>query len=282
MAGRADLWSLLGGEFPPHDVPFIPEGDAGDGPRRLALVLAYDGAAYAGWQEQPQARTIQAEVEAALSRLCDHPVRLAASGRTDAGVHAVGQVAAFTTTSRLGLEQMGRGLAALLPEDIHSRALGQVAEDFHPRYGALAKTYDYFLRPAARAAVFLRRYTWPLTGKLDQAAMGRALELLPGERDLVALASRGSEVEGPTVRRIISAGLSASDDGLWRVRVTAEGFLRHVVRNLVGVLVQIGQSRLRPEDLMDMLAAGRRLHPGPKAPPNGLFLSRVYYREMPR
>lgn len=130
--GPDDLWSLVGGAFPPHQVPFVhPEPDSRD-QRRLALVLAYDGTAYGGWQVQPEGPTIQAAVEAALSRLCDHPVRLAASGRTDAGVHAVGQVAAFSTTSRLELDRMARGLAALLPPDIHPRALGAVADDFHP------------------------------------------------------------------------------------------------------------------------------------------------------
>lgn len=280
-AGPDDLWSLVGGAFPPHQVPFVhPEPDSRD-QRRLALVLAYDGTAYGGWQVQPEGPTIQAAVEAALSRLCDHPVRLAASGRTDAGVHAVGQVAAFSTTSRLELDRMARGLAALLPPDIHPRALGAVADDFHPRYHALAKTYDYYLRPGAAAPVFLNRFAWPLREPLDPAALQKALELLPGRRDLAALASRGSEVNGSTVRRILAAELTRFDHGLWRVRVCATGFLRHVMRNLVGTLVQIGRGRLGPRDLMDMLAAGRRIHPGPKAPPAGLFLSRVYYGELP-
>lgn len=282
------LWGLLLGGFPPHDVPFAQPADGPAEPqaepkaeRRLALVLAYRGTAYAGWQVQPDARTVQAEVEAALARLCDHPVRVAASGRTDAGVHAVGQVAAFGTASRLGIDEMARGLAALLPADIHPRRLGEVGPEFHPRYGALAKTYDYYLWPGAQSPLFLADQLWPIKSRLRAGPMRRALAELPGDRDLRAMASRGAEVEGSTVRRILGAELTVFDQGLWRVRLTATGFLRHVVRNLVGVLVQIGQGRLKPEGLTRMLAAGRRLYPGPKAPPGGLYLNRVYYRQLP-
>ncbi|MBI4799612.1 MAG: tRNA pseudouridine(38-40) synthase TruA [Desulfarculus sp.] len=278
-----EFFSRLGGRFPPHGVPFLEPGPppAPGQARRLALVLAYDGQAYAGWQVQPGAPTVQGQVEAALRRLCGHPVRILASGRTDAGVHALGQVASFDTLSRLDPETMARGLGALLPSDIHLRALGVVAGDFHARYSAQAKTYDYYLWPACGPSLFLRGRLWAHERPLDQVAVRQALACLPGPQDLQALASQGSEVQGTTVREILEANLETWPWGLWRVRVTATGFLRHVVRNLVGVLAQVGAGRLGPQDLAGMLASGQRRQAGPKAPPGGLYLSRVYYRPWP-
>lgn len=277
------LWDILRGELPPHQVPFLAE-DRPDGERRrhLALVLAYRGEGFAGWQLQPRARTLQGELETVLSRLCDQPVRLVASGRTDAGVHALGQVAHFSTTSRLSLERMSRGIRSLLPEGVHLRKLGPVAPEFHARYQARAKTYLYYLRPGGGPRLFLQGHAWCLETELNPEPVRRALELLPGERDLAALASHGYEGKGGTSRRIFQAGLELEPGGLWRVQITADGFLRHAVRNLVGILSQVGSGRLAPEDLMEMLVAGRRLHAGPKAPPQGLYLARVYYRDYPQ
>jgi tRNA pseudouridine38-40 synthase len=278
-----EFFSRLWGDFPPHGVPFLdPEPPPTPGrPRRLALVLAYDGGAFAGWQVQPGARSVQGEVEAALGRLCGHPVRLAASGRTDAGVHALGQGASFDTMSRLGLEPLTRGLKALLPADIHLRALGAVDPGFHARYGAACKTYDYYLWPECGPALFLRGRLWAYPRPLEARAVRQALALLPGPQDLKALASRGGEAQGSTVREILEASLETWPMGLWRVRLTATGFLRHVVRNLVGALSQVGAGRLPPEALAQMLAARQRLHAGPKAPPGGLYLNRVYYGPWP-
>lgn len=277
------LWSRLLGDFPPHDVPFLaadPGPDA-EGRRHLALVLAYDGAGFGGWQVQPRGPSVQGAVEAALARLCDHPLRVHASGRTDAGVHALGQVAGFVTTSALPLNRMERGLRSLLPPGVHLRALGPVPSAFHARYSALAKTYDYWLWPGATAPLFLAGRLWPLPMALDGAAMAQALGLLVGERDLAVLAAAHCEAKGSTVREIIAAGLVRLPDGPWRVRVTATGFLRHVVRNLVGLLVRVGRGQLSPEGLLAMIETGGELRGGSKAPPQGLYLNRVYYRARP-
>ncbi|CAO0819700.1 tRNA pseudouridine synthase A [Desulfarculales bacterium] len=277
------LFNRFMGGFPPHGVPFLPQetlGEAG-APRRLAMVLAYDGRDFAGWQAQPGGRSVQGEVETALGRLCDHPLRLLASGRTDAGVHALGQVASFETHSRLGLESLIRGLQALLPADIHLRALGPVEANFHARYSTQAKTYDYYLWPACQVALFLRNRLWAYPRPLEAESMRQALALLPGEWDLKAFASRGGEVQGSTVREILEASLDIRPEGLWRVRLTATGFLRHVVRNLVGALSQVGSGRLPPTALAEMLAAGQRLYAGPKALPGGVYLNRVYYGPWP-
>lgn len=281
----AELWPGLWGEFPAHDVPLLDENaieEAEPGAaRRLALVLAYEGGPFAGWQVQPGAVTIQGEVEQALSRLCDHPVRVHASGRTDAGVHAWGQVATFNTTSRLAAPQMLAGLRALLPDQIHPRALGRVAPDFHARFHARAKTYDYFLWPQAGPALFQRQRLWPLWRPLDEEALRQALEPLPGPRDLKPFASQGDEAAGSTVRQVFEARLTIGERGLWRVRLTASGFLRHVVRNLVGELVMVGLGKARPESILEACTAGRRARSGPKAPACGLYLNRVYYGPWP-
>lgn len=276
------LWRTLLGGFPPHEAPLLtPEEAAERDTRRLALVLAYDGRKFAGWQVQAASRTVQGVVEEALAKLCDHPVRLAASGRTDAGVHALGQVAAFDTTSRLVLDRMRPGLNALLPEDVHLRDLGEAPEGFHPRFDAQGKTYDYYLWPGASAPLFLRPYVWPLDRAPDLDLMASVLAGLPGTRDLLPLSSRGGEVKGSTLREVWKASLQPLGGGIWRVRLTASGFLRHVVRNLVGSLVQVGRGGLSPDTFMAMFQPGGVRPPGPKAPGCGLFLSRVYYRSRP-
>lgn len=268
------------GDFPPHDAPFLADDRPdGEGLRRLGLVLAYLGEGFSGWQVQPKGRTIQGRVEASLSKLCDEPVRVFASGRTDAGVHAWGQVAHFATSSRLSLERMQRGLQSLLPSGVHLRRLGPVSPEFHARFDAKAKTYDYYLWPAAQAGLFMAGRVWVMKRSLDPALVKRALELCLGEKDLRAMACQGWEVKGSTLRRILKTELEVEESGLWRISLTATGFLRHAVRNLVGALSQVGAGRLAPGDLAEMLAAGKRLYAGPKAPPGGLYLSRVFYQE---
>lgn len=275
---ETQLWPALLGDFPPHQAPFIRgEGGEDGSPRRLALVLAYEGSNFAGWQLQPGKRTVQEEVEKALSSLCDEPVRIEASGRTDAGVHALGQVASFSTGSSLSLERMRRGLASLLPEDVHARELGPVPPGFHARFACLAKTYHYYIWPQAKAPLFMQSRLWALRAGLDPAAMTQALAQVRGEHDLLAFASRLGEVEeGSTVRRVLEAELDASGP-IWLVRLTGSGFLRHVVRNLVGACVQVGMGRQKPQVIGEMLAARRRLYAGPKAPAGGLYLASVYY-----
>jgi tRNA pseudouridine38-40 synthase len=272
------LWPALLGDFPPHGVPFI-QGQGGEepSPRRMALVLAYEGSGFAGWQLQPGKRTVQEETEKALSTLCDEPIRIEASGRTDSGVHALGQVASFSTKSRLSLERMGRGLASLLPDDVQVRELGPVPDGFHARFDCTAKTYHYYLWPQAKAPLFLQNRLWALREKLDPGAMREALFLVMGQCDLMAFASRlGEAAEGSTVRQVMEAGLDDSGP-VWLVRITGSGFLRHVVRNLVGACAQVGMGRLKPRAISEMLEARRRIYAGPKAPAGGLYLARVYY-----
>ncbi len=261
-------------------MPFLAQEPQGS-TRHLALGLAYRGDGFGGWQVQPRGLTVQGALEAALTKLCDQPIRVAASGRTDTGVHAWGQVASFATTSDLSLERMLRGLRSLLPPGVWVRALGPVAPEFHARYSAQGKTYHYYLWPAAQGGLFLEGLCWPLREALDLAAMAQALQQLEGPVDLAAFMSAGGEPGESTVRQLHRAELSPVEGGLVEVRLTASGFLRHSVRNLVGSLVQVGWGRLEPGELARMAAAGRRLRPGPKAPPHGLYLARVFYTRPP-
>jgi len=278
--GAPSLWNRLAGDLPPLHAPFLPPEQGPPSPgraRAMALALAYNGAGFAGWQIQARGRTIQGQVERELSRLCGHAVRLWAAGRTDAGVHAFGQVASFQTDSRLEEGRMAQALAAMLPPDIWLRRLGRAPEGFHARFDAAGKTYEYYLWPKARPGVFLDGLCWPLACDLDVEAMARGAAFLLGEVDLAAFAAHSSEVEGPTVRRISEATVTPAEGGMILVRLSGSGFLRHVVRNVVGTLTQIGQHRLEPEAVGRMLAAGRRIYPGPKAPPGGLYLGQIYY-----
>ncbi|MCB2185889.1 MAG: tRNA pseudouridine(38-40) synthase TruA [Deltaproteobacteria bacterium] len=274
-----DFFSQICGEFPAWDVPFLPaEPERAPGaPRRLALVTAYRGDGFAGWQLQARGLTVQGALEKVLSKVLNQPIRVFAAGRTDAGVHALGQVAAFSTTSNLSLARLDLALRKMLPDGVLPRRLGPVAPDFHPQYDARGKTYHYYLLPETRAGLFAAGLMWPLPGRLDLAAMAKALELVTGLVDLGAFANNSTEVKGSTQRLITRAELRREDSGVVRLSLTGNGFLRHAVRNLVGSLVQVGGGRLAPEAVGEMLAAGQRLYSGPKAPPGGLYLARIYY-----
>ena len=274
------LWPQLNGQFPPDQVPWLSEPETGVSFRRLALLVAYDGRDFSGWQIQPGKLTIQETLEKALSQLNNQPVRLEASGRTDAGVHAWGQVAAFKVSSDLPLTRMMSGLrSGLLPASIYVRCLGIVPEGFHPRFQAQAKTYDYYLRCGRFLGPFMNHYMWHLPFTLDLEAMRQCLRQLHGVWDFKLLSGPRCQVQGSTSRTILSAELAAEEaSGLIRVRITASGFLRHVVRNLIGLLVQVGLGRIKTEDLLHMLQSPQRNLSAPKAPPGGLYLHSVWYQ----
>ena len=274
------FFTRLWGHFPGHTVPFISQDEPDEnGLRHLALVLAYQGGNWAGWQRQNDRPSLQAAVELVLGRLCGHELRVHASGRTDAGVHAFGQVVSFTTSSRLPLAQMLSALRSMLVNSIYAVSLGPVSPGFHARYSALAKTYDYYLATGMPTIAFVEPFLWGMSYKLDPKPVGQALMLFSGKQNLRAL-STGQANNENTMRQIHEARLDAKP-GLWRIRITAQGFLRHVVRNLVGILVQIARHELKPGQLAEMLRAGEKLYPAPKAPPNGLYLNKVYYHPWP-
>ena len=244
--------------------------------RNIRLLLEYDGTAYHGWQRQKNAGTIQEVVETTLGRLTGAEVRLHASGRTDAGVHALGQVANFHTPSSIPLQAFVKGLNSLLPRDIAVLEAREASPEFHARYSARAKTYEYRLwcRPV-RPPLELR-YCWHLTQPLDLEAMAQAAAALPGEHDFSAFRASGGS-PGHAVREVLQAAWHQGTEGRLRFSVTANGFLRGMVRSLVGTMVAIGQGKRPPADLAGLLLSGDRHGAGPTALPQGLFLVEVRY-----
>ena len=246
--------------------------------RCARAIIEYDGTDFAGSQYQPNARTVQGELEKALNRLTGERVRIHLAGRTDAGVHATGQVAAWCL-SRRGLRaaggwaEFGRRLNAVLPDDLAVRSLRSVPAEFDPRRDAAWRTYRYRIRMAGDRRPAERHRTLEINDRLDVAAMRAAAAELIGERDFAAL---GSDAHGQTTRRLAEVRVTARGT-LVEVRVTANAFLRRMVRSIVAVLLAAGRGRLQPADVAGLLARGGRALHGRAAPGHGLTLERVTY-----
>jgi tRNA pseudouridine38-40 synthase len=242
---------------------------------RIALLLEYDGAAYGGSQRQANAPSIQAALEEAIRRLTGQPVRTAFAGRTDAGVHARGQVAAFSTEVDHAPEVWRRALNALLPEDIAVRAAAVVEDDFDPRRHAHSRTYRYRIWNAPVRSPLWRSRAWQVREPLDVATMRRAAAALIGEHDVAAFG--GSPGPGrSTWRRILRADVCRRGE-LVSFEIEANAFLPHQVRRTAGALVEVGRGRLTPERFEAWLAAPEPNAAGPAAPPHGLCLMAVRY-----
>lgn len=244
--------------------------------RNIRLLLEYDGTRYHGWQRQPDAPTIQGVVEEALTRLTGERVALIGSGRTDAGVHALGQVGNFHTASAIPLQAFNQGLNSLLPADIAVLAASEASPEFHARKSARAKTYEYRLLNRPKRSPLARHYGWWLAQPLNLAAMVEAAAALPGEHDFSAFRASGSDNHNP-VRRVLAAGWREAPGGWLNFTITATGFLRGMVRSLVGTMVEVGRGKAPAERLADLLAGGARHLAGPTAPPQGLYLVEVFY-----
>jgi tRNA pseudouridine38-40 synthase len=244
--------------------------------RTIRLLIAYDGTDFQGWQRQPQAPTIQGTLEAALQKISREPIALTGAGRTDAGVHAWGQVGHFKTLSALTPEKWQSGLNALLPSDIRIRSVQEALPDFHARYDSRLKTYDYYLLNGGWPAPFYRRYSWWIGQPLDFDLMGQGLLGLKGSHDFLAYQTAGSDVRH-TVRTLFQADLTRLRRGGVRLRFQADGFLRHMVRNLVGSLVRLGMKKITLGQWQDILVSRDRAQAGAMAPAQGLFLRKVIY-----
>ncbi len=238
------------------------------------LVLEYDGTDFHGWQLQPGMRTVQGEIEAALERLFGAPLRVTAAGRTDAGVHAAGQVVSFRAARVLDPEVVRRALDALTGFDLAVRAADVVADDFDPRRSARRRRYVYRLWQRRAPSPFWRRFAWHIPYRLDVEAMSRAAAQLLGEHDFSSFRAAGCDAAHP-IRRVWSSELRRDGD-LLRYEIEANAFLRHMVRNITGTLVEIGAGQRDP-DLRPLLAARDRTQSGPTAPAHGLCLVEVRY-----
>lgn len=246
--------------------------------RNIKLILEYDGGQYHGWQRQKNALTLQEILENCLGRLTGEELRVHSSGRTDAGVHAVGQVANFRTSSSLPLSVFQRGLNSLLPRDFVVKEAAEAPDEFHARYSALAKTYEYRLLTRPIRSPLSHNYCWWLPKSLDLNSLRRATSFLGGEHDFSAFQASGSSIKNP-VRRVMAAYWAQAPGGWLIFRITANGFLRGMVRTLVGTLVEMGIGRRQPAEIIDILASRDRRRAGPSAPAKGLYLLEVFYQQ---
>jgi len=244
--------------------------------KNFKLILEYDGTAYNGWQRQAGAPTVQAEIERALGRMTRSTVTVIGAGRTDAGVHALGQVTNFRCETRLEPEEILKGLNSLLPRDIAVRDCRSVPEGFHARFDAKSKLYQYrILNRDTRAAVG-RDYAWFIHRPLNVEAMVQAAERLVGQHDFKAFENSGSP-RAHTVRHVMRASWVEQQDRRLAFQIEADGFLRGMVRNIVGTLVAVGLERLDPSAMEAILAGRDRCQSGATAPARGLFLVEVKY-----
>ena len=243
--------------------------------RTIKLTIEYDGTNYVGWQVQPNGLAIQQVLEEALAKILGAPTRLYSSGRTDAGVHARGMAAMFRTDREMPLTAFSDGLNTLLPPDIAVKDAVEAAPDFNPRHDALGKHYRYTIFNGRRRSPLLRHYAWHLRGKLDLAAMAAAATDFVGEHDFAAFRTTGCAAK-TSVRRIDAVDISLEGE-LIRIDVRGSGFLRNMVRIMVGTLVEVGLGK-RPTDSIALILAGDGCAPaGATAPARGLCLMEVYY-----
>jgi tRNA pseudouridine38-40 synthase len=243
--------------------------------RTLKITLAYDGTDFCGWQRQPEQRTVQGELEAALASITQEKLSVDASGRTDAGVHALGQVASVATANELSCETLQRGLNAELPDDVVVTGVEDVATDFHATLSAVRKMYRYVIDDGRAADLFRRHYTWRSYHRLDEVAMQRAASGLIGRHDFVSFQSAGSP-RATTIRTIFDLRVTRHEH-LIQIEVEGDGFLYNMVRAIAGTLVEVGRGARDASWPAEALAATDRSVAGPTAPPEGLFLVWVKY-----
>jgi tRNA pseudouridine38-40 synthase len=256
--------------------------------RTLKLVLAYDGSLFSGWQVQPDRPTVQGVLADALERITSEKILPQGSGRTDAGVHALAQVASFTTSSSIPSGNLVKAMNSLLPASVRVCAVEDMPEGFHARHSAQAKTYEYRLYRGDICPPFLASYVTHHPYPLDEAAMIAAATAVVGEHDFTSFAAvdpekgpeKGLPAEGEGARGNIRTIFSSEwrrigDEFVYRVR--GNGFLHHMVRNLVGTFLLVGKGTLQPEDISNILAARKRSAAGATAPATGLYLVSVEY-----
>lgn len=253
--------------------------------RRILLRVAYDGTNYHGWQLQPNAATIEGELNRALCALTGEEIVVTGASRTDAGVHALGNVAVFDTTSRIPAEKFSYALNQRLPEDIVIQSSRQVADDFHPRHCDCRKTYEYDILNRTFPLPAYRNTAYFLYGTLNIEAMRQACQAFLGEHDFASFCAAGAQVQ-TTVRTIYSLEVecrplteanAGSADQLLTIRVKGNGFLYNMVRIIAGTLVEVGRGHIKPEEVAGIIATKDRAKAGPTAPARGLRLVEIEY-----
>jgi len=243
--------------------------------RNIRLVFSYDGSNFSGWQVQPGLRTIQETIESVLETILKKKTRINAAGRTDAGVHAFGQVASFFSDSSIPADALLRALNSMLPPDIAATDVQDVGPDFHPRYSAKSKTYMYAINTASVRNPLFSRYVLHIKEHLNIDAMANAADYFLGEHDFASFMGVGTPVKS-TIRTITDSTLFIRGDMLYYA-IKGNGFLKHMVRNIVGTLLDVGKGKIDPLDINRIIDSKNRSEAGPTAPPQGLYLVGVEY-----
>jgi len=241
----------------------------------IKITVEYDGTHYHGWQFQPKGETIQSVLERAISTFLGKPTRVTGSGRTDAGVHALGQVANFFSDKDFNAYRLQRALNALTPQDITVKAVELVPDTFDARRDGRARVYEYRILSRATPSPFHLNRAWHMHDRLDVEAMRQAISCLLGEHDFSSFRAAGCDAAHP-IRKVYRVSLDPRDD-LLVFTIEATAFLRHMVRNIVGMLVQVGQGLRTPRSFSEVLQARDRTKAGKTAPACGLFLVEVKY-----
>jgi tRNA pseudouridine38-40 synthase len=244
--------------------------------RNIRLLIEYDGTNYQGWQVQPKGPTIQGILEEKIGLLTGERVHLIGSGRTDSGVHALVQVANFRTQSKMDAGSIQKALNSLLPLDIVIRKVEEIDEGFNSRKNSRSKVYEYRILNRELRSTFHRGYVWHIPQKLNLIEMEKATQGLIGEHDFSSFRSVGSPTR-TTIRRVIRAEWKKGSDGLILFEIEANGFLKQMVRAIVGTLIEVGRGKISAKELQKILESQDRKKAGPTAPAQGLFLKEVKY-----
>ena len=254
--------------------------------KRIKLLIEYDGTSYQGWQSQKSRRTVQDALSERIGSITGEKATLTGASRTDAGVHALGQVAAFDTASALPPEVLKRAMNAKLPPDIRVRSAEVINDSFHPRYDAIRKRYFYLITLERTPSAFIHKYAWHVRADIHLDAMRYAAAQLAGEHDFSSFRASGCGAK-TTTRTVHALQISTFDaidfmttpvkGSVIKITIEANAFLRHMVRNIVGTLVEVGRGRIPVEGIPGILASQDRTMAGPTAPSHGLFLESVFY-----
>lgn len=243
--------------------------------RNISLVVEYEGTNYHGWQCQPNGITVEETMRGAVEKILDHPVKLYSAGRTDAGVHAFGQVVNFVTEKDIGLTNIQRGLNSMLPPDVRVRGVQERDLSFHARYSAKSKVYIYSIHNAPCHSPFSVRYSWHVPYTIDSSTMNRAVRSIVGKHDFSSFKKK-NEPYRSCERTVIKAGVKRRGPFV-HIIMEADGFMRYMVRNITGTLVLLGSGKISLEEFGEIVKAKDRDYAGPTAPPQGLFLRKIKY-----
>ena len=244
--------------------------------KNFKLVIEYDGTNFFGWQIQNDRKTIQGEIEKALSLILNQKIRITGSGRTDAGVHAFGQVANFHADTNIQPQNLKKGINSLIKHPIVIRECSIVDNDFHARYNAVSKEYHYFILNREDPCAIERQYQWHIRHPLDIEAMNKCCQGITGIFDFKSFENTGSP-RSSTIREVFFSSISHLDNSRLVFKICAKGFLKYMVRNLISTIVLTGLNKITPHEFTRILEARDRTKAGPTAPAHGLFLKKVNY-----